>query len=769
MRVIAYASRGLSRCETRYPAHKLEFLALKWAVTEKFCDYLYGSPFTVITDSNPLTYLLTTAKLDATSYRWLSALSSFEFQLQYRAGKQNIDADSLSRRPHPEPVNDHVSLKEQERICQFVKHHLPGTDPGVSVSYDVVSAICEKHIISQPLGSDDSASTCPFVTSLSMSTQAIPDSFEQCGSFPTVPSISEEELRQSQRNDPAIREIITRLETDRTLDLVRTRFFWPKMSLDVEQKIKMCQRCVCRKTLPEKAAPLVSIQVTRPLELLCIDFLTIEPDCSNIKDVLVMTDFFTKYAVAVPTSNQKARTVAKALWENFIIHYGFPEKIHSDQGADFESGTIKELCNFAGIQKVRTTPYHPRGNPVERFNRTLLNMLGTLRDEDKRHWHDYVKPLVHAYNCTKHESTGYTPYELMFGRQPRLPVDLAFNVPLNQRQQQSHSQYVTALKTQLRESYKLATENAAKMAERNKVRYDKHLTESLLDVGDRVLVRNVRLRGKNKLADRWDSTVHVVVSQKANLPVYTVKPENQSGPARTLHRDLLLPCGFLPTLPETSPAVQDKPHRPNTRKHPGADSDPAFAHTMEEDDSYSIHYSAGPLKEISRTFEEYRVVNHSNPCHSVEPKCSGNSVPEGLNLPETVILPDYDIQNDYNQTAENDKRPDFEILPNSENEIGNDLTKKNLPKTENFPASETEGEITRSSTEVEESTDHNKDDKNDPGTEQSVRRSHRERKMPKQLTYPQLGNPLISIVQSLFQSLSDAVIDSIELHEVKVV
>lgn len=78
-KVIAFASRGLSRSESRYPAHKLEFLALKWAVTEKFSDYLYGNHFTVITDSNPLTYILTTAKLDAISYRWLSTLASFSF------------------------------------------------------------------------------------------------------------------------------------------------------------------------------------------------------------------------------------------------------------------------------------------------------------------------------------------------------------------------------------------------------------------------------------------------------------------------------------------------------------------------------------------------------------------------------------------------------------------------------------------------------------------------------------------------------------------
>ncbi|KAL7846840.1 hypothetical protein SRHO_G00218200 [Serrasalmus rhombeus] len=107
---------GLTRSEARYPAHKLVFLALNWAVVDKFSDYLYGNTFTVLTDRNPLTYILTSAKLDATSYRWLSALSTFLFDLQYRRGKQNLDVDGLSRRPHGELIDDPASQKEHERI-----------------------------------------------------------------------------------------------------------------------------------------------------------------------------------------------------------------------------------------------------------------------------------------------------------------------------------------------------------------------------------------------------------------------------------------------------------------------------------------------------------------------------------------------------------------------------------------------------------------------------------------------------------------------------
>ena len=99
-RVIAYASRGLRNSEKHYPAHKLEFLCLKWAVTDKFHDYLYGNQFTVFTNNNPLTYVLSTAKLDACSHRWLASLGSFNFKLVYKSGgKSKGDADGLSRRP----------------------------------------------------------------------------------------------------------------------------------------------------------------------------------------------------------------------------------------------------------------------------------------------------------------------------------------------------------------------------------------------------------------------------------------------------------------------------------------------------------------------------------------------------------------------------------------------------------------------------------------------------------------------------------------------
>ena len=109
MRVIAYASRGLSKSEQNYAAHKKEFLALKWAVTDKFHNYLYGGNFTVVTDNNPLTYVLSSA--DAKGYRWLAALSLYDFNLKYRRGMDHSDADGLSRR-HQGPAKSDIEYED---------------------------------------------------------------------------------------------------------------------------------------------------------------------------------------------------------------------------------------------------------------------------------------------------------------------------------------------------------------------------------------------------------------------------------------------------------------------------------------------------------------------------------------------------------------------------------------------------------------------------------------------------------------------------------
>lgn len=113
------------------------------------------------------------------------------------------------------------------------------------------------------------------------------------------------------------------------------------------------------------------------------------------------------------------------LLEKYFVHYGFPKRMHSDQGRDFESFLVHEVLRSLGVEKSRTTPYHPQGDPQpERFNRTLLDMLGTLAPNKKNKWSQHIVHLVHAYNYTPNEATGFSPYFLMFGREARLLVDL---------------------------------------------------------------------------------------------------------------------------------------------------------------------------------------------------------------------------------------------------------------------------------------------------------------------------------------------------------
>lgn len=174
---------------------------------------------------------------------------------------------------------------------------------------------------------------------------------------------------------------------DRTMSLLRDRFFWPGMTSDTEQWVSNCEICMKRKSKTDVRATLVNISTSYPLGFVCLDYLTLETSKRNISNVLVITDHFTRFAVAIPTRNQTAKTTAEALYNDFIVKYGIPAHLHADEGANFESSIIKELCEIMKIDKSRTSINHAAGNGItERpgFNRTLISMLGTLETEKKK-------------------------------------------------------------------------------------------------------------------------------------------------------------------------------------------------------------------------------------------------------------------------------------------------------------------------------------------------------------------------------------------------
>ncbi|KAL7842573.1 hypothetical protein SRHO_G00242620 [Serrasalmus rhombeus] len=289
---------------------------------------------------------------------------------------------------------------------------------------------------------------------------------------------------------------------DRTLSLARQRFYWPDMERDIRSYVRCCQRCVVGKT-PEPAAraPLESIHTSAPMEMVCIDFWSAEDSKKRSVDVLVITDHYTKLAHAFPCANQTAKQVARKLWDNVFCVYGFPERIHSDQGTNFESNLIAELLHLAGVAKSHTSPYHPMGNGgTERFNRTLGNMLRALPLKEKQKWPQQIQTLTFTYNATVHETTGYAPFYLMFGRIPRLPVDILFKQVLFDPNVSDYDCYVKSLISGLKDAMEIAQRHSSAEQQHQTCQYNKRVRGLHLNMGDRVLVANKSEREVARLA-----------------------------------------------------------------------------------------------------------------------------------------------------------------------------------------------------------------------------------------------------------------------------
>ena len=523
-RVIAYASRRLraaERNDANYSSLKLELLALKWAVCEKFRSYLLGQKFVCYTDNNPLKYLHSTVKLGAVEQRWEAQLAMFDYEIKYRPGSAN-KADALSRLRGPLLEDDECdNIQTVNEIAAGVTLFPANIDDKQLRERqeldDGIGDLLEYWPDNKP-NAEERRSMCRdgqlllrqwkrFVQHNGVLYREVIDNDDGVLRQVVVPSCFRNQILQ------AAHDLMGHQSTDRVQQLCKLRVYWPGISNDIDSYIKACETCQISKMPAVKPRTgLGSVQASRPLEIVAMDFTTLDMASNGTENVLVLTDVFTKYTVAVPTRDQRATTTATAIVKEWINKYGAMERLHSDQGRNFESAVVKELCATYGILKSHTTPRHPEGNgQCERFNRTLHNLLQTLSQEEKLRWPKHIQGLVYCYNTTPHAATGYSPYYLLFGRHPHLLIDSIVKCTANDEPvtdwASEHQECLQNVWRIVRRMYAVAADKQWDKTSTN--------TSPAIPVGSIVYLRN-HPQGRHKIQNTWRPEEYIVKAQNGH-------------------------------------------------------------------------------------------------------------------------------------------------------------------------------------------------------------------------------------------------------------
>ena len=244
---------------------------------------------------------------------------------------------------------------------------------------------------------------------------------------------------------------------DRMVSLIKEHFWWPSMIQDTMNSVRNYAQCVQFEARVQKPH-LRPIICTEPMDLVHIDYVKMEvtigvKEKPVVKDVLVVEDHFTHYIQVYMTKNHTARTTARVLYNEYFSVFGFPRRLMSDQAPEFSGKVIATMCDLLGVSKVHTLPYHPQSNgAVERAHQTLRRMIGKMDPEKRSKWPSHLGSVIIAYNATRSLVTGFSPYFLMFGWRPRLPIDLLFPTAMRQESSRTIDEYVLSLYERLKEA-----------------------------------------------------------------------------------------------------------------------------------------------------------------------------------------------------------------------------------------------------------------------------------------------------------------------------
>ena len=499
-----------------------------------FRPYLLGAKFVVVTDHRPLVHVRTMKQPAGRMGRWLHAISQFDFEVVYKPGRLHTDADALSR------------------ICAATTL-LPSVLPDVHIAAQAADPAIAAVISLLRAGADRPPAAGMWRTGALRRFRQIWCQLEIGGDgvlyrntrlgaqldktkILVVPSTLVPDVLQQVHADP----MGGHSGVNKTIATLIQRYYWPGFSSSVDDYIRHCS--TCQKTspaVPRPKAPLQPIPVGGPFEMIAMDFLELPRTARGNRYVLVVSDYFTRWPEAFATADQKSETVARILMDGVVARHGLPHVLHSDQGPSFESKVIRHLCDWLGIRKTRTTPYHPQGDGlVERFNRTLLGKLRAYCHNNPHDWDRYLDTALGSYRTSTQTSLGASPFELLYGRRPRLPTDAAYGTSFPDAVDTGeHLRKIQARMAAAREVV-----DATLTAAQDRQQRGAPVHHEIYATGDLVYLHNPgRLRGKaHKLLSVWDGPFRIVNTKGSH--VYVISPVDKKGRKRCVHHDRLKRC-----------------------------------------------------------------------------------------------------------------------------------------------------------------------------------------------------------------------------------
>ena len=376
---------------------------------------------------------------------------------------------------------------------------------------------------------------------------------------------TQNKIRWSVVCPPQIRETViwdvhlqAHIGVHKTTERIRLNWYWPGMTADVRRAVKTCEQCqVAKHGGLHPSSGRRRLYAGRPWQQVAIDLVgPFPPTPRNNRWILVLSDHFTRWQDALPLPDATASTVAQVLEDRVFSYFGLPEQLHSDQGAQFESQLLSELCEKWGIKKTHTTPYHPQANGVvERNNRSLGDSLRTLLlNKGVDEWDRVLPQIMRAFRGTPHSATGETANLMMLGRELRLPDQLQF--------QQLHPNSLTR-QEYMEESQKCLSSIHQHLRElQENVRQEDSEEPLNIVVGDMVLLENKRRRKGDsaKLQPKFLGPYTIIQAFKNHT--YTIERQGQQSVQNECRLKIYTPGYHQPGM---APGSRERSRRPNMK------------------------------------------------------------------------------------------------------------------------------------------------------------------------------------------------------------